>query len=196
MIERMNSFLIEKFNTAMKRAKQKGHSLANAFSLATVSPDGKPSNRMLLLKGVDLRGFVFYTNLKSKKAADLLKNPNASMCFWWPQIEEQIRIEGKVELITDQEADQYFATRPRGSQIGAWASEQSEKLSSRWKLIWSFIQFYRKFAGKNVPRPSHWSGFVLIPDKIEFWYGKQSRLHDRILYVRTNQGWQKSRLYP
>lgn len=192
----MEQSLIEKFKSAMQKAERKGHPLANAFSLATVSPDGKPSNRMLLLKGVDSRGFIFYTNLRSKKGEELLKNPYAAMCFWWPQTEEQIRIEGKVKLLGDQEADDYFATRPRGSQIGAWASQQSEELPSRWKLIWSFIQFYRKFAGKEVSRPSHWSGFVLIPTQIEFWYGKASRLHDRIIYIRTEAGWKKSRLYP
>lgn len=187
---------IDLFTHSLDRAERTGLTLPNAMALATVGADGKPATRMMLLKGVDARGFVFYTNLKSRKGEELQVCPHAALCFWWPELEEQVRIEGKVRPVIAKEADAYFATRPRGSQIGAWASEQSEPLPSRAKLLAAVEKFERKFRGKKVPRPPHWSGFILAPERIEFWHGRPDRLHDRLLYLRRGKGWKKELLYP
>lgn len=170
--------------------------LHNAMCLATAGKSGFPSARMMLLKGVDERGFVFYTNVKSRKGRELRENPCASLCFWWPHLEEQIRIEGKVEPVSDAEADQYFATRPRGSQLGAWVSEQSAPLPSRVNFLAAVAKMAARYLGRKVPRPPHWSGFILSPEKIEFWHGRPDRLHHRELYTRHGVGWQKQLLYP
>ena len=167
-----------------------------AFCLATVSADGQPSARMLLLKGVDASGFVFYTNYQSRKAGDLLATLRAAMCFHWQVMEVQVRIEGTVSSVGDAEADAYFASRPRGSQIGAWASEQSRPMAHADDLERRVAEFEKRFAGGAVPRPPHWSGFRLAPARIEFWRAMPSRLHVRELYVRQGASWRIDRLFP
>ncbi|HYC49518.1 MAG TPA: pyridoxamine 5'-phosphate oxidase [Gemmatimonadaceae bacterium] len=167
-----------------------------AFALGTVGDDQQPSIRMLLLKDVDAEGFVFYTNLESRKAGELAKNRRAAMTFHWAPIERQVRIEGRVSPVTPEEADAYFATRPRGSQIGAWASRQSRPMSHMDDLNARVAEYERKFAGQDVPRPPHWSGFRLLPHAIEFWTGKPNRLHERRLFSREGAGWTIQLLYP
>lgn len=167
-----------------------------AFALATASDDGQPSVRMLLLKDVEKDGFVFYTNLESRKARELATNRRAAMNFFWAQLERQVRIEGRVSAVSEQEADAYFASRPRGSQIGAWASRQSRPMENARDLDARVTEFERKYDGQEVPRPPFWSGFRLEPAAIEFWKGKPSRLHDRQLFVRDGDGWRVQLLYP
>jgi pyridoxamine 5'-phosphate oxidase len=167
-----------------------------AFALATVNDDGQPSVRMLLLKEVDDRGFVFYTNLESRKGVDLAKNRRAAMNFHWSPLERQVRIEGQVTPVSDEEADAYFATRPRGSQIGAWASRQSRPMDRASDLDARVAEYEQRFDGRDVSRPPFWSGFRLVPSSIEFWAGKPSRLHDRQLYTRDGEGWRVTQLYP
>ncbi len=167
-----------------------------AFALATVGEEGQPSLRMLLLKDVDEHGFVFYTNLESRKGRELAANRRAAMTFHWSPLERQVRIEGRVTPVTDAEADAYFATRPRGSQLGAWASRQSRPMARAGDLDARLAEFESKFEGKAVPRPPFWSGFRLVPSVIEFWKGKASRLHERQLFVREDGGWRVELLYP
>jgi len=167
-----------------------------AFALATVSANGQPSVRILLLKDVDKRGFTFYTNLESRKGRELAGNRHAAMNFHWPQLERQVRIEGRVAHVSDAEADAYFATRPRGSQIGAWASRQSRSIERPGDLEVRVAEFEKKFEGQDVPRPPHWSGFRLEASSIEFWKGKPSRLHDRQLFLKEGDGWKIQTLYP
>jgi pyridoxamine 5'-phosphate oxidase len=167
-----------------------------AFTLATVGEGGRPAARIVLLKDVDASGFVFYTNLESRKGRELLATRHAAMVFHWPTLERQIRVEGRVAPVTDEEADAYFATRPRGSQIGAWASRQSRPIERPGDLDARVEEFEQKFDGKTVPRPPHWSGFRVSPDTIEFWKGKASRLHERQLFTRDGDGWRVQLLYP
>lgn len=167
-----------------------------AFALATATPDGRPSVRMLLLKHADHDGFVFYTNMESRKARELGRNPNAAMNFHWTALERQVRVEGAVKQVSAAEADAYFASRPRGSQIGAWASKQSRPIASEGELEARVEEFERKFEGRDVSRPPHWSGFRLVPETLEFWYGKPSRLHVRHLYTRQESAWRVETLYP
>jgi pyridoxamine 5'-phosphate oxidase len=167
-----------------------------AMTLATVGTDGQPSARLVLLKAVDERGFVFYTNLRSRKGRDLSANPRAALTVHWQPLELQVRIEGVAEPVTDREADAYFATRDRGSQIGAWASDQSEELARNEDLEARVADVERRFAGRDVPRPPHWSGFRVIPARMEFWRNRPSRLHERRLFVREGAGWRESLLYP
>jgi pyridoxamine 5'-phosphate oxidase len=188
--------LIERFKTALKRAEQAGLHLPNGGTLATVGPDGLPSTRVVLLKDADEQGFVFYTNLESRKSRELRANPKASVCFWWPPLEQQVRVEGEVEPVTDAEADAYWETRPRGSQIGAWASRQSETLASRDDLVGQFDHVQQEYSGRSLPRPPFWSGFRLVPGRIEFWTGHEDRLHERELFTRTGAGWEKTLLSP
>lgn len=166
------------------------------MSLATVSPDGVPSVRTVLLKSVDARGFVFYTNLESRKGRELRATPLAALCFYWPALDLQIRIEGIVEPVSDDEADAYFASRPRESQIGAWASLQSEELASMNALRDRVAEMKARFADGPVPRPPHWSGRRVVPSSIEFWEAGEFRLHERRHYERDNGGWKMRRLYP
>lgn len=168
----------------------------NAMTVATSTPDGRPSARVVLLKGFNESGFVFYTNFEGRKGGELLANPFAALCFFWPPLETQIRIEGAVEAVSDEEADAYFASRGRDSKIGAWASSQSRVMESAGDLAANFEEFRKKFEGQEVPRPEHWSGFRVIPQVMEFWYAGKSRLHDRKRYSRVNEGWLLETLYP
>ena len=169
----------------------------NGLALATVDKDGMPDVRMVLLKGFDEEGFVFYTNFESAKGREILSSMKAAMCFHWKSLRRQVRIRGPVEIVSDEEADAYFKTRPRGSRIGAWASKQSRPLESRFALEKAVAEYTAKYAIGEIPRPKHWSGFRLVPSYIEFWHDRPFRLHDRIVFTRTDQGgWEKARLYP
>jgi len=168
----------------------------DAMCLSTVDRAGYPTSRMVLLKAFDHRGFVFYTNFRSHKGHDLKLHPKASLNFYWEALNRQIRITGKVESVTAEEADEYFQSRPRASQIGAWASHQSEALKNREELEKRFAEYQKKFRGKVVPRPLHWSGFRVIPQRIEFWQARPNRLHDRIVYLLKKGKWRKERLSP
>jgi pyridoxamine 5'-phosphate oxidase len=167
-----------------------------AMALATVGEDGQPSVRIVLLKGIDERGFVFYTNLESRKGRELRAHPRAALCFYWAPLERQVRIEGPVELVSAAEADAYFATRARQSQIGAWASEQSAPLAGDEELEARVREMERRFAGRDVPRPPHWSGFRVLPERIEFWRNRAFRLHERIVFERVEGRWRSCRLFP
>ncbi|MEP6945827.1 MAG: pyridoxamine 5'-phosphate oxidase [Acidobacteriota bacterium] len=167
-----------------------------AMVLATVSSDGRPSSRVVLLKGFDDEGFVFYTNYKSRKGRELAGNPNAAIHFFWPDLERQINISGSAKRVSPEESDNYFQSRPYASRVGAWASKQSEPIDSRMVLIKRVARLVVKYASGNVPRPPHWGGFRIVPDRFEFWQGRESRLHDRICYELDNGGWHISRLSP
>lgn len=167
-----------------------------AMALATVGDDGQPSVRIVLLKEVDERGFVFYTNFESRKGRELLAHPRAALCFHWQPLERQVRIEGRAEPVAPAEADAYFATRPRESQIGAWASRQSEPLTSDEELEARVREMEARFAGREVPRPPHWSGFRVVPARIEFWRNRAFRLHERILFEACDGAWRVTRLFP
>ena len=167
-----------------------------AFSLASVGPDGHPSVRIVLLKSADESGFVFYTNHESRKGREVLAHPRVALCFHWMPLERQVRIEGVASVVSTAEADAYFATRPRGSQIGAWASRQSEQVRQPGELEARVREVEREFEGRPVTRPPHWSGFRVAPHRIEFWHGMPSRLHERHVFVREGDGWRTEVLYP
>jgi pyridoxamine 5'-phosphate oxidase len=168
----------------------------NAMTLATASRDGVPSARIVLLKGVDANGFVFYTDYRSRKGAELAENPLAALTFLWKEIERQVRISGAVSRVSATESEAYFRTRPAGSRLGAWASQQSAVIPTRGELEERLREVASRFADGDVPLPPHWGGFRVMPDEIEFWQGRPDRLHDRILYRRGDSGWGISRLSP
>lgn len=168
----------------------------NAMTVATCTPEGRPSARIVLLKDVDACGFVFYTNKEGRKGGELLANPFAALLFHWKTLGRQVRVEGGVESVTDDEADSYYATRPRISRLGAWASEQSRPLSSRADLERRVAEFDARFPGESIPRPPHWSGFRVVPDRVEFWQDMPFRLHDRRVYTRAGENWTAEALYP
>lgn len=167
-----------------------------AFALGTVDASGQPSVRIVLLKTVDERGFIFYTNFESRKGRELLASKKAALCFHWQHIETQVRVEGDAERVTDAEADAYFLSRPRGSQIGAWASQQSRTLAKPGDLDAAVADVEARYANVTVPRPPHWSGFLVRPRRIEFWKGMPSRLHVREVFTKFESGWSEERLYP
>jgi pyridoxamine 5'-phosphate oxidase len=186
---------ITEFVNAIERAGNRQVDTA-PVALATVDASGQPSVRLVLLRGVDERGFAFFTNYNSRKARELDANPKAAMTFHWPTLEEQIRIEGTVERVSAAESDAYFDSRPRGSQLGAWASEQSAVLPSRETLEAKYREIEKRFADQPIPRPPFWGGYRLVPHSIEFWFGRPDRLHDRLVYTREGDGWKIERLYP
>lgn len=187
---------IKQFEEWFQTAVEAQLPLPEAMSLATVNEDGRPSARMVLLKRVDQDGFVFFTNYRSSKAKELETNPNAALVFFWPQLERQVRVEGTVTKTSAEESQEYFASRPRGSQIGAWASPQSQVISSREVLEKRQAELEELYRGRDVEWPQHWGGFCLRPERIEFWKGRSDRLHDRILYQREPDGWSIKRLAP
>lgn len=190
---------IERFRSVYALAEQIDRSIIpepNAMALGTIEQGGQPSVRIVLLKGFDERGFVFYTNYEGRKGRELLAHPKAALCFYWPPLDIQVRIEGTVTKVAEGEADAYFASRERRSQIGAWASRQSEPVESPTALDERVAQYEKEFAGRDVPRPKFWSGFRVSPDRIEFWKGKPNRLHERHLYTREGNGWRIETLYP
>lgn len=169
----------------------------NAVALASVDGDGLPDVRMVLLKGLDEHGFVFYTNFESAKGREILGAMKAALCFHWKSLRRQVRVRGPVEVVSDAEADAYFASRPRGSRIGAWASKQSRPLESRFALEKAVAEYTARHAIGDIPRPKHWSGFRIVPQTIEFWHDRPFRLHDRVVFSRNaNGGWDRTRLYP
>ncbi|PHJ64560.1 pyridoxine 5'-phosphate oxidase [Nostoc linckia z18] len=169
----------------------------NAMTIATSTPDGKPSARMVLLKDFDERGFTFFTNYNSHKAQELAENPQAALVFWWAELERQVRICGYVEKVSEAESDQYFHTRPANSRLGAWVSNQSEVIESREVLERRMEEFKNQYENQEIPRPPHWGGLRVIPTEIEFWQGRSSRLHDRLLYSHLDNGsWNIQRLSP
>jgi pyridoxamine 5'-phosphate oxidase len=184
------------FNQWYAEAREKEINDSNAMALATADEHGRPSVRMVLLKGHDEHGFVFYTNLEGRKAEDLIANPNAALLFHWKSLRRQIRIEGPVNRVSDAEGDAYFSTRSRDSQLGAWASDQSRALESRAMFEERYQAVRARFEGGNVPRPPHWSGFRVRPERIEFWLDREHRLHERRLFTRSGSSWNEGLLYP
>lgn len=187
---------LDLFQRWMSEAEEKEVNDPNAMALATVGEGGMPSVRMVLLKGYDERGFVFYTNLGSQKARELIANPQASLLFHWKSLRRQIRISGAVEMVSDTEADAYYASRPRDSRIGAWASRQSQPLDGMFELEAQVAKFAAKFALGDIPRPEFWSGFRIKATRLEFWHDRPFRLHERVVYIDGPMGWEKERLYP
>ncbi len=188
---------IRQFDRWMEQAKSAELIEPNAMSLATSTSDGRPSVRMVLLKGADANGFVFFTDYRSRKGRELDANPHAALCMWWDVLQRQVRIEGTVQRISPAESLKYFSTRPYGSQVGAWASLQSSVLVARDMLEREVAKFFEKYPeGTEVPLPHHWGGYRLSPESIEFWQGRPSRLHDRIVYTRAGDAWTIGRLSP
>ncbi len=185
------------FGRWYEEASNAGFVHPDAFSLATSSDEGSPSVRMLLLKGFDDEGFVFYTNIESRKGGELAENPRAAMCFWWDKLERQVRIEGNIKEVSEEEAKAYFHSRPKGSKIGAWASRQSSVIENREYLDNRFRELEAEFGGGEIPKPPYWNGYLLVPYVIEFWQGRTNRLHDRLRYRRTEyRTWLIERLSP
>ena len=184
------------FHDWFEKAKGTEDSLPEAMSVASVARDGRPSTRMVLLKHADECGFVFYTNLTNRKGVDITANPYVALLFHWKSLKQQIRIEGIAETVTDEEADDYFASRDRGAQIGAWASDQSSPMESRFDLEKRVARYTAKFGISKVDRPPFWSGFRVVPDRYEFWSEGQFRLHERLIYKKEETNWRTERLFP
>lgn len=187
---------IEQFKEWFKQALSEDLIDPNAMTLSTATKDGFPSSRIVLLKGVDEDGFRFYTNYSSRKAKQLDENPRAALCFYWAPLERQVRIEGTVRKLSEEESEAYFQQRPRLSQIGAWASKQSSKIASREALVDKFKEIEKQFENQEIPLPDFWGGYLLQPVRIEFWQGRKGRMHDRICYEKEANSWTKFRLAP
>ena len=194
--EHAGSDPIALFGRWFKEAERAGVFLPEAITLATATKDGKPSARMMLLKGFDENGFTFFTNYKSRKAGQIEENPRAAIICHWSTLQRQIRIEGTLARLSEEESYAYFSTRPRGSRIGAWASKQSQTLESRQALEERVKEYEAEFAGKDVPLPPFWGGYLLTPERIEFWQGRADRLHDRFRFLREGDGWARARMSP
>jgi pyridoxamine 5'-phosphate oxidase len=188
--------LIGEFHDWMAEAEKSEPNDPTAMSLATVDKSGQPSVRMVLLKKADEKGFVFYTNFESQKGSELLETPRAALCFHWKSLRRSVRIQGNVEIVADAEADAYFDSRPRDSRIGAWASQQSRPMEGRFSLEAAVAKYTAKFGVGAIPRPDYWSGFRVLPEKMEFWRDRPFRLHERRQYSKTPDGWTESILYP
>ena len=188
---------IEQFRTWFDEVLTSNLHEPNAMILATATLDGRPSARVVLLKGFDERGFVFYTNYEGRKGEELETNPHCALLFYWGELERQVRVEGRVRRVPDKESDAYFAGRPRGSQLGAWASEQSRPVGDRGALEHRLRELEAEYEGREVPRPPFWGGYRVEPETIEFWQGRENRLHDRLVYLRSEDGgWRRGRLQP
>ena len=187
---------IEQFRLWFDEVGAAGLHEPNAMTVATASPEGSPSARVVLLKGYDERGFVFYTNYEGRKAGDLEANPRCALLFYWGELERQVRVEGWAYRVSDEESDAYYASRPRGSRLGALVSEQSRPIDDRATLERRLRELEQEYEGREVPRPSNWGGYRVAPETIEFWQGRENRLHDRLIYRRSNGGWNLERLQP
>lgn len=187
---------IAEYLALFERAQREESADPTAAVLATADRDARPSARVVLIKHVDEQGFVFYTNFESRKARELRANPRAALCVYWPSIHKQVRLEGRVELVSPEDADHYFSSRSRGRQIAAWASKQSAPLASRKDLLSRYLSIKARFAGAPVPRPPFWGGYRLVPDRVEIWHNQLHRLHDRFLYLRRGDEWTRQRLFP
>ncbi|HSH26793.1 MAG TPA: pyridoxamine 5'-phosphate oxidase [Wenzhouxiangella sp.] len=192
----MSEAIVARFRQGFDRAVDNGIPEPTAMTLATVDEHGRPAARTVLLKGMDAEGFVFYTNLGSRKGRHLKVHDDVSLVFWWRETIEQVLVDGRAEPVGEAEADAYFASRPRGSQIGAWASMQSQPMESRAEFLARVATFEKRFEGRDVPRPEHWSGFRVKPRRIEFWYGREYRLHERVCFELVDGVWVESLLYP
>ena len=195
-MEALSQDPLELFEHWFAEAKRAGVEVPEAMTLATATGGGVPSARMVLLKGADEDGFVFYTGYGSRKSNELEQNPHAALVFYWRPLGRQVRVEGSVERVTQPESAAYFATRPRGSQLAAWASQQSRPLGSREELDRRYAELEREYEGRDVPLPPHWGGYRLRPEAIEFWEHRENRLHDRLRYTRAREGWKVERLSP
>lgn len=192
----VNADPILQFEKWFKEAIEAKVNEPNAMTLATATKEGKPSARVILLRNFNEEGFVFYTNYTSRKGLEIMENPNAALLFFWPELERQVRIEGVLKKQTLEESDSYFNTRPRGSKLGAWTSAQSKVIASRKLLDEEYEKLSKKYPDEDVPRPSYWGGYILKPTHIEFWQGRPSRLHDRILFTLEKNNWKIERLAP
>jgi len=195
-MEALSQDPLELFEHWFAEAKRAGVEVPEAMTLATATGGGVPSARMVLLKGADEDGFVFYTGYGSRKSEELEQNPRAALVFYWRPLGRQVRVEGSVERVSEPESAAYFATRPRGSQLAAWASQQSRPLGSREELDRRYAELEREYEGRDVPLPPHWGGYRLHPEAIEFWEHRENRLHDRVRYTRAREGWKAERLSP
>lgn len=195
-IKDVNADPVLQFEKWFKEAVNSKVNEPNAMGISTVSIEGKPSSRIVLLRNFDENGFIFYTNYNSKKGTDISKNPHAAVLFFWPELERQVRIEGTLRKQTSEESTRYFNSRPRESKLGAWTSEQSKPITDRSVLDKAYEENSKKFPDDEIPRPEYWGGYVLKPTSVEFWQGRASRLHDRILYTQEKENWKIERLSP
>lgn len=184
------------FSKWFKEAESARITEINAMTLATADAQNRPHARIVLLKGLDERGFIFFTNYDSAKGQHIAENPNVSLLFFWKELERQVRIDGRIEKVPAEESDIYFHSRPEGSRLGAWASPQSREIPHRNILELNYSKYEAEFSGIQIPRPAHWGGYIVIPERIEFWQGRSSRMHDRILFKRNGTSWHRSRLAP